>query len=177
MVIQKKRFECPSLLQGVLYWAIPLAPGFFWTGFAPVLWQLPGHPAWWACQHGEPASCGPGSMYLRQMKASGEGSMSFDRSPVFLLITSYCWRQTSSGLFVCVWTSDPPHLSSRSFLLWVVLVNSGLKIIQRMTYAGQWCQQSLLCPGDIQDNLLSEWISWHSWPLPALDQQWEDNLK
>lgn len=81
------------------------------------------------------------------------------------------------GAFIVCGLVDPPHLSSCSFLLWVVLVNSGLKIIQRMTYVGQGCQQSLLCPGDIQDNLLSEWISWHSWPLPALDQQWEDNLK
>lgn len=134
---------------------------------APWASCMVGLSAWWA------------SILWSRLHASqaDEGSMSFDRSPIFLLITSYCWRQTSSGLFLCVWTSDPPHLSSRSFLLWVVLVNSGLKIIQRMTYVGQGCQQSLLCPGDIQDNLLSEWISWHSWPLPALDQQWEDNLK
>lgn len=69
---------------------------------APWASCMVGLSAWWACQHGEPASCGPGSMHLRQMKASGEASMSFDRSPVFLLITSYCWRQTSWGLFVCV---------------------------------------------------------------------------
>lgn len=38
----------------------------------------------------EPASCGPVSMHLRQMKASVEASMSFDKSPIFLIIRSYC---------------------------------------------------------------------------------------